>query len=211
MKLSPVQERALALAGLAQACYLVTGIARTGMVSEDSMAGSLESLFIMNPDETLDVYRDGNGVRTGLRLITEILGDLRLNDHGDTVRYVMAVLNLTKRLSQQPDLMRAIGAGISGIQEHRNLQALSVTSEETIDRLSDLYEETAGNAEPRIRVYGLQKHLQNRTNTCRIRALLLAAVRAAVLWRQVGGRGRQWLLSRGKLVRGAESLSEILI
>jgi len=27
----------------------------------------------------------------------------------------------------------------------------------------------------------------------------------------VGGHGRQWLLSRGKLVRGAESLAEILI
>lgn len=211
MKLSPAQERALALAGLAQACYLVAGIARTGMVAEDSLAGTLESLFVVNPEETMDVYRHGNGVRTGLRLVMEVLGDLRINDHGDTLRYVMAVLNLAKRLNHHPDLMRTIGAGISAIQEHRNLHELPVTSEEIIDRLSGLYEETAGTLEPRIRVLGMQKHLQNRTNTCRIRALLLAGVRAAVLWRQVGGHGRQWLLSRGKLVRGAESLAEILI
>lgn len=204
-------ERALALGGLVQACYLVSGIARKGLVGEDSMAGSLESIFITNPDEPLDVFRSGNGVRTGLRLIMEVLGDLQPGDHGDTVRYALAALKLERRLNQQPELMRAIGAGISSIQEYRVLHDAPVTGEDVVEKLSALYEQTAGTVEPRIRVLGQQKHLQNRANTCRIRALLLAAIRAAVLWRQLGGGLLQLVLGRGRLLKGTEEAAEFFI
>lgn len=204
------EEKALALAGLIQACYLVSGIARTGLVGEDSMAGTLESIFVVNPDETLDVYRSGKGVRTGLRLVMEILGDLRVNEHGDTIRYLFAVINLQKQLDRQPEVLRHIGAGIERIQEHRSIQAMSVTSEDVVEKLSSLYEQTAGSIEPRIRVLGQQKHLQNSINTCRIRALLLAGLRSAVLWKQLGGGVSQWVLGRGKLIRSTENVAKLL-
>lgn len=210
MKMRRQEERTLALAGIAQSCYLVTGIARTGLVGEDTMTGSLESIFVTNPEETLDVYKTGNGVRTGLRVIMELLGDFRLSEHGDTLRYSLAVLGLEKQLRQAPEIMRGIGAGISRIEEHRRMQELPVTSEDIVVRLSDLYEETAGTVEPRIRVVGQQKHLQNRINTCRIRALLLAALRSAVLWRQLDGRLTQLILGRGSLLRSADNVAEIL-
>ncbi len=210
MKMKRQEERILALSGIVQSCYLVTGIARTGLVGEDSMAGSLESIFVTNPKETLDVYKTGNGVRTGLRVIMEFLGDFRLSEHGDTIRYSLAVLGLEKQLREKPEIMRTIGAGISRIEEHRRMNELPVTNEEIVIRLSELYEETVGRLEPRIRVLGQQKHLQNRSNTCRIRALLLAAIRSAVLWRQLDGRLTQLVLGRGSLLRSADTVAEIL-
>ena len=203
-------ERVLALAGIIQCCYLVTGIARAGLVSEDSMSGSLESIFVTNPDETLDVYRSGDGVRTGLRLIMEILGDFRISEHGETVRYTLAIPGLEKRLRQSPDLLRSIGAGVSRTHEHRVLHEMPVTSEDIVWRLSDLYEETVGKLDPRILVQGQQTHLKNKTNTYRIRALLLAAIRSTVLWRQLDGHLAQLVLGRGKLLRSADNVSEIL-
>ena len=203
-------ERALALAGLIQSCYLVSGIARSGLVGEDSMSGSLDSIFVTNPDETLDVYRNGNGVRTGLRLIYEIIGDLQFSEYRETIRYIGAVLGLEQKLRQKPELMRALGAGISSIQEHRSLQELNVTNEEVIDRLSALYEQTAGTIEPRIRVLGQQKHLQNRSNTGRIRALLLAGLRSAVLWRQLGGGMMQILFGRRRLLNSTGKAAEFI-
>ena len=203
-------ERALALAGLIQACYLVTSIARTGLVGQDSMAGSLESIFVTNPDETLDVYRGGNGVRTGLRLITELLGDFQIGEHGDTVRYVLAVISLEKRMRQAPETLRSIGAGISGIHEHRCIHELVVTDPDIIEKISRLYEDTAGSIQPRIRVQGQHEHLQNKINTTRIRALLLAALRSAVLWRQLDGRLSQLILGRGTVLRSADHAAEII-
>ena len=124
MKLNKAEERALALAGLVQSCYLVAGVARTGMASQDNLTGCLESIFVTNPNETLDVYKDGHGVRKGLRLVTEILGELNISEHRETIHYVLGVLSLERRLRQTPKLMRSLGAGISAIQEHRHLNEL---------------------------------------------------------------------------------------
>lgn len=210
MNLNRSDERALALAGLLQACYLVTGVARSGLIGQDSLAGSLESVFVTNPETTLDVYGSGNGVRTGLRLIVEILGDLRFSEHGDTIRYAMAVLALESRLRMQPEVLRTVGAGISAIQEHRMAGGLGIADEECVTRLSELYEQTAGRSEPRIRVLGQQKHLGNPTNQARIRALLMAALRSAVLWRQLDGRRSQFILGRGRLLRSADHAEQML-
>ena len=166
--------------------------------------------FVTNPNEALDVYRGGNGVRTGLRLVSEILGELKIGEYGETIRYGMDILSLERRLRQTPKLMRSLGAGISAIQEHRHLNELNVTDEDIISRLSRLYEETAGTVQPRIRVQGQQKHLSNTMNTSRIRALLLAAIRSAVLWHQLDGRRSEWLLGRGKLLRAIDRVSEIV-
>jgi high frequency lysogenization protein len=38
----------------------------------------------------------------------------------------------------------------------------------------------------------------------RIRALLLAGIRAAVLWRQVGGKRRHFFFGKGKIVKIAK-------
>ena len=87
---------------------------------------------------------------------------------------------------------------------------LNVTDEDILSRLSRLYEETAGTVQPRIQVQGQQKHLANTMNTSRIRALLLAAIRSAVLWHQLDGRRSEWLLGRGKLLRAIDRVSEIV-
>ena len=203
-------EKAMALAGLLQSCYLVSGVARNGLVGEDSMSGSLESIFVTNPDQTADVYRNGNGIRTGLRLLMEILGDGNYSDYIETVRYASAILTLEKQLRGKPEILRAVGAGLSSIQEHQFLHELSVTNEEVVDRLSGLYERTLGTVEPRIRVMGQQKHLQNQTNPRRIRALLLAGLRSAVLWRQLGGSLIGLFLGRRRFLNGAASAAEFI-
>ncbi len=210
MNLSRKAERALALAGLLQSCYLVANIARTGLVGQDSLTGSLDAVFVTNPETALDVYRGGNGVRTGLRLLYEILGEFRISEHGDVVRYAMAVLALEKRLQKTPEVMRELGAGLSRVAEIKAVEGVQTSQESIITELSDLYEKTAGTSEPRIRVLGQQKHLAERSNTLKIRALLLAALRSAVLWRQVDGRLSECLLGRRKLLAAANK-AELLV
>ena len=76
-------------------------------------------------------------------------------------------------------------------------------------RLAEIYVDTLSQLRPRVIVHGNPQHLSNAQVVAQIRALLLAAVRAAVLWRQVGGsqlrlivRRRQYaMLARGLLAR----------
>ena len=55
-------------------------------------------------------------------------------------------------------------------------------------------------------VNGAQIHLNNPENANRIRALLLAGIRAATLWRQSGGSRITLLLRRNTLLRESRVL-----
>ncbi len=54
-------------------------------------------------------------------------------------------------------------------------------------RLAKLYSDNISPLRPRIIVEGNPNFLQQPTQVNQIRALLLAAIRSAVLWRQLGG------------------------
>ena len=72
--------------------------------------------------------------------------------------------------------------------------------------LADIYSTTISTLSPRIMVRGEPLHLQNPENINRIRALLLAGIRSAMLWRQCGGRRLQILLGRKRLWRISDDL-----
>ena len=59
---------------------------------------------------------------------------------------------------------------------------------------------------PRIMVSGNPAHLNNPENANRIRALLLAGIRGAMLWRQSGGGRWTLLLRRNVLLRETRML-----
>jgi len=55
-------------------------------------------------------------------------------------------------------------------------------------------------------VSGEHGHLANPMIAARVRAVLLAGIRSAVLWHQLGGRRLQLLFSRGKVARTAAEI-----
>ena len=56
---------------------------------------------------------------------------------------------------------------------------------------------------PKIQVNGNPTCLQQTQTQHKIRALLLAGVRATVLWRQIGGKRRQLMFSRKAMIHQA--------
>ena len=62
----------------------------------------------------------------------------------------------------------------------------------------------------RIQVTGEPIILKQKNNQHTIRALLLSGIRAAVLWRQVGGKRRNILFSRKKIVDTAKQLLQTI-
>lgn len=201
------EKRALALAGMVQACHLVSTAARTGLVSQDSLDASLQSIFVTNPDSISEVYRGTEGVRLGLRRLKDMLTRFDMAEHGDDLRYVLAVVKLDSGLQARPEIYRQLGADIALVDERRaHRESGGVVDSDAVEELARAYEDNLSAIEPRIRVSGNRHHLQSADNIHRIRALLLAAVRSAVLWRQVGGRRWQFIFARGKLARAVDHL-----
>jgi high frequency lysogenization protein len=55
-------------------------------------------------------------------------------------------------------------------------------------------------------IKGDQAHLSNVDNAAKIRALLLAGIRAALLWRQAGGDRWKLIFSRSAMQKEAQQL-----
>ncbi|MEA3643894.1 MAG: high frequency lysogenization protein HflD [Lamprobacter sp.] len=194
------QDRIIALAGLHQAAHCVLRIANRGSVDIDQMTPCLYSLFQIDADDVSAVYGEPGAVATGARqIIAQLTGQPERNM--EMTRYVITLLKHERTLAGRGDMLAAIGEGIEAAKEARAEAPL--IDRDVIARFASLYSATISKLEPRIIVRGNPLYLQNEENQERIRALLLAGIRSAILWRQCGGRRMQILLGRRKLLDAA--------
>ena len=202
----PMREaRVIALAGVFQGSRLVLDLATTGKADAASSEASLASIFRIDADSAADVFGGISGVRLGL---DELIAQL---DHGarDTglTRLVLSVVRLARKLERITSMRDALRSGIESIARQVNHTGVAHAAVQA--RLAELYCETLSHVRPRVMVHGNPVHLGNPRDVEHIRAMLLAAVRAAVLWHQVGGgqfrllirRKEYAMLARGLLAR----------
>jgi len=201
--LTPLQERCLALAGVFQAVYLVQEAARHGRIQPGPQNASIHSLLQIDAPSTAEVFGGLGGVAYGLRRMVELLEWKRPEDR-EVFRYLVALLHLERKLAARADLMKKIGDGIEAAA--RGLPHFALDHPSLLAQLAEIYSATISTMQPRIIVLGEPKHLQNPDHVNRIRALLLAGIRAARLWQQCGGSRLQILFQRRKTLRVAEEL-----
>jgi len=206
-------EQAIALAGLFQAAGLVEQIATRGMVPQNSFETSIYSLFVTNPENTEQIFGGiddlAYNLAPGFRNLQELLDKSRSEQNQDVIRYGLSLMHLEKKLSKRPDLLQTIGSRIDQVSQQaryfgdgseESLETPAVyTHPSVIANLASLYQDTLSTFNFRIQVTGEPRHLQNAENAAKIRALLLAGVRAAMLWRQVGGKRWQLLFFKSRL------------
>lgn len=208
--LTQTEQQVLALAGLFQAAFLVEQVAKTGQVGEEQLRTSIESLLDQNPASVEAVYGNKlSNLRIGLQEVKFLTdGKSRTGSSPDVIRYALSLLHLEGQLRKNKATLEVIGKGINNA--NRQLQHFNSTHENVIANLAGLYQDTISKFRYRIHVTGTAQHLQNSQNANKIRALLLAGIRSAMLWRQVGGRRWQLMFSRRKLNRAVIQLLERL-
>lgn len=193
------QERLLALAGVFECAALVDRLARTGQIQEGPLACMLASLLVRDPQNTLEVYGgDHLNLRDGLRALA---GALERNPGSlprETLRYAVALLALQRQLDKRGDMLEVIGKRLPQIDSQAQL--FGIAHDNVVSACAALYQDTLSTFRQRIQVHGEMRYLQDTRNAEKIRALLLAGIRSAMLWRQLGGRRWQLLFSRRKLL-----------
>jgi high frequency lysogenization protein len=198
-----LKETTLALAGVVQAALLVEQVAKTGYLQSDAYKCSIDSLLDLNPSSTLAVYGgDVQNLRSGLEGLREMLTGQ--HQHQEAMRYALGALHLQKKLAGRKDMLNVIASRIG--QAGNQAEHFSSTHENVIANLANLYSETISTFRFRIQVMGDYNYLQQARIANQIRALLLAAIRSAMLWRQLGGSRLQLLLQRKAILSCVEEL-----
>jgi high frequency lysogenization protein len=199
------EQRVIALGGLFQALALLRSLAMQGQCDTTAFETSIASIFKLDADSAADVYGGVGGVSLGLKTLIVQIGDE--NRDFAVTRLTVAVLRLERRLARRRATLDTLREGIVAIA--RQVEHLGTTHSTVLGRLGELYASTLSLLRPRVVVQGNPLYLSQPAQVERIRAVLLAAVRAAVLWRQLGGshwglifnRKQNAMLARGLLAR----------
>lgn len=198
-----MRDRVLALAGLAQALRQVRRVAETGQAEGPVLETALGSVFRIDAASAAEVYGGVANVRPGVMLLRDYLAS---NGQDPLLpKLALSVTQLERRFVRDDDIAGRVHAGILAARE--DAERLGTAHPEVLAKLGSLYADTVSHLRPRVLVQGNPHYLGQAAIVAEIRAMLLAALRSAVLWRQSGGSPWDFLLQRAAMSR---EISELL-
>lgn len=199
-------EITLALAGVCQAAHLVQQLAHQGHCHSAALNVSLRSLLDLNPGSTLAVFgNDEANLHLGLETLMAVLNTgSRQGAGAELTRYTLSMMVLERKLNGNKAALNTLAQRIS--QLDRQLAHYELESETITSAMAGIYVDVISPLGPRIQVTGSPQVLQNSQVQSKVRATLLAGIRAAVLWQQVGGGRLQLMFSRQRLLREAKTI-----
>ena len=199
-----MKERTLALAGVFQATELVRQAASHGTWSGYAASYCLESLFALESESAQEIYGGQEHVRLGAETMLSVLqGESR---YTDALRYAVGLLQIERKFRAASGVQERVGSRLDAISaegveldqhDREDLQA---------NQIALLYSETISTLTPRIVVNGKPQSLKSDRTVNWIRTLLLAGLRSATLWQQLGGGRLELMFGRKKIMREAQSL-----
>lgn len=227
---TPWECQNISLAVVAQCAELVSSLAQHGNANEQQIIACVNPLLVVNPQSVADIYPRVGQFNNGLKSLQNALGNVRENNTPDVIRYIMGMLVLRKKFmantamqtyvrdqltTLSPINERSFASGVAAADKPKGLY--ETTSEIPTEsmllygHLANLYQETISTLPYRIQVQGKLEHLRNDRTAHKIRSLLLAGIRSAVLWHQLGGRRWRLLIYRARVRESVSSIRRKLI
>lgn len=198
------EARTIALAGMQQCLAQVQQIAWHGDYDATTVDPCLSSLFIEDPESYADVYGGVAQLQQGLQTLASTLGQDNDKTAMERLRYFATLNVLTKKFLADSNLVSQVSTTLNILQgEIHDLQS---QRDYVLQRLARLYQNTISPFRPQLIIHGQATLLTEAQHSNAIRALLLAAVRSIVLWRQAGGTQLNFLLGKSKYLRQIDHL-----
>ena len=200
-------DRVIAFSGIYQAARQVHDLAAQGRQHPTAFHTSLNSVFITQPESVLEVFGDKlDNIRLGLEtLISQMLGSQR---NLLVTRYTLGLIMLAHKLEKDAERLEQITRAIETAR--RQQEHFGPDDQRIVETLARAYQEVISPLSPRIIVQGKPDILRQSDQAARIRMLLLAGIRAAILWHQTGGSRWQLIWKRRTYLRTAQSLLQQL-
>jgi high frequency lysogenization protein len=199
--MNKLENQTLALAGMFQAAALVNELAMHGVCDATEFECSFNSLFTIDAGSTREALGDVVCLSRGFTALGDYLGGENRSPGRNIAYYLLSMLKLSSQILREEDLSEKLLMGLQRIETDRVDFDLSRHS--LMHKIDGLYQDCISGLSPRIIVRGEQNYLRNDDNAAKVRVLLLAGIRAAVLWQQLGGNRWSLFWSRKKYVATA--------
>lgn len=207
MRFAPDNDQTLAFAAVFQAAQLAHQLAAADDYDNHALHHAALSVLRSQAASAEAVFESVHALRLGLDCVTRIFGG-RVDAATREVFALAADMNqLSIKLGRDRRAQSAVAAGLSELRERHMEHAAHFDHDDALhEDLGALYERTLSRLRPRIIVRGREGRLTDPLTVCRVRTALFAGIRAAYLWRQLGGRRWQVILFRADYHRRAKRL-----
>lgn len=203
--MNQAEQQAIALGAIFEAAQQVDKLARTGQYSEGPVNCLIQSIFERSPDNVMEIYGGSlYPIRHGIQALQAMLERDTASLQRQALRYVMNLLALERQLAKRDDMLQVLGQRLD--QVGNQVEHFGLLHDNVMAGLGGTYQDTLSTLKMRIQVQGDMRYLQQPSTANQIRALLLAGIRSARLWRQLDGHRWQLLISRGKLLEATRSI-----
>ncbi len=200
-----MRDKTIAFAGMLQASELVRQIATSGQCSQQAAQASISSIFSRNPESTEDVYGGLGGVRMGLRVLVELFSARHGQEGLQALNYSLGLAKLGTKIERDRKRQQTLGSELDLI-EKAWCDTDEPLDESVLSQLADVYQRHVSTLDFRLSISGRPEYLKQTEKVAFVRALLLAGLRSAFLWRQVGGRQWRLVFQRRGMLEQAQAL-----
>ena len=202
--MNSLENQVMALAGIFQSASLIEQLARKGEINQAAFDCCIDSLFTFEADSVVEIYGDLAGLNRGFQAMVNYLSGRNKQTGKSIAYYIMSMMKLATNLTRQEALSTQLQKDLQDI--HRSNIDFEMGRNTLINKIDGLYQKTISRLQPRVIVRGEQNILSNPDNAARVRALIFAGIRSAVLWHQLGGSKLKLILARKKYVECAKRL-----
>ena len=192
------QNQTIALAGLYQSLALVQNIAWEGNTHHSCMVPTITSILNIDPDNYIDVYGSISNLQLGIQTLRTALQNKSEKHAIERTRYAINLMYLASKLEENNRVASSLSVQIERISNQ--FESVSDSIDEITEELGALYREHISPLGPKLIIEGDPVYLKTGDNASKIRALLLAGIRAIVLWKQAGGKRWALLMARKSLL-----------
>ena len=157
--------------------------------------------MVTDPENPQQVFGKLSNLEVGYKTLFAQLSDKQQSKDTELTRYIASILGLERKLARKPAAMKELAERISHVQ--RQLAHVDFQNPQIVSSLASIYSDIISPLAPRIQIAGNPDHLGQPASQHKVRAILLAGVRAAVMWRQMGGKRRNILFRRKQILNSA--------
>lgn len=205
MDLSNKQKQTLALAAILQCSYLIYELGSKGHCDEKAFEININSIYTLDSPDFASIYGNVDNLKIGLETLMGVLQQKAKSKIYTLIsRYFFDVIFLQSKLMKKSDMLDFIRKRLNHATTQKNY--FKEINDTVIENLADIYSNSISQMRYKVQIIGKAKYMRDPKIFNKIRALLLSAIRASVLWQQLGGNKWQLFFLKNKIISEAKIL-----
>lgn len=202
------RSQTIALSAMCQSALMIQQVSKGTILDKDSLMCLFKGIISMEPQSVFDVYGSIEELTDGAKLVQHQLSGNATKKDVEVTRYLAGIMSISKKLLKNPAALSTLKEKLDEVQ--RRLSHFELDDPSIIQNFAECYSEVISPLGQKIQVIGNPTLLQQTSIQHKVRALLLSAVRAAVLWRQMGGKRRDFIFNRKTVLQDVISFNQEL-